>query len=204
MRIMAVNPGSGALLRMALTPLVLPPAVGDDDPLPADPQRVEIIAYSDRLSYTEPVADLQALQRSVSSAEMRHAATHLTPLLGLAARDLARLTEDHEGHHVAVVQDLARADVTDPAVSVAGGQRSTAFRDLLTTLTAEPAGDGSGHVVSNAGAATARSQAAGSRHRRCAPRPPGSRRRPARAARHGACPDDPAGPRRPRAVGSGA
>ena len=143
MRIMAVNPGSGALLRMALTPLVLPPAASDDDPLPADPQRVEIIAYSDRLSYTEPVADLQALQRSVSSAEMRHAATHLTPLLGLAARDLARLTEDHEGHHVAVVQDLARAEVTDPAVSVAGAQRSTAFRDLLTTLTAEPTGDGS-------------------------------------------------------------
>ena len=41
------------------------------------------------------------------------------------------------------MQDLARADVTDPAVSVAGVQRSTAFRDLLTTLTAELTGDGS-------------------------------------------------------------
>jgi hypothetical protein len=143
-RIMAVNPGSGALLRMALTPLVMPRAASDDDSLPTEPQRVEIIAYSDRLSYTEPVADLQTLQRSVSSAEIRHAATHLTPPLGLAARDLARLTEDHEGHHVAVVQDLARAYVTDQTGSVTGGQRSTAFRDLLTTLTAEPAVDGSG------------------------------------------------------------
>ena len=108
-----------------------------DDETPADaPQRVEIIAYSDRLSYTEPVADLQALQRSVSSAEIRHAATHLTPPLGLAARDLARLTQDHEGHHIAVVQDLARADVTDPLVT--SPLRSTAFRDLLTTLSASP------------------------------------------------------------------
>ena len=142
MRIMAVNPGSGALLRKALAPLVLPAAMSDDEALPDEPQRLEIIAYSDRLSYTEPVADLQALQRSVSSAEMRHAATHLTPPLGLAARDLARLTEDHEGHHIAVVQDLARADVTDPVVT--SPLRSTAFRDLLTTLSAEPADDGSG------------------------------------------------------------
>lgn len=142
MRIMAVNPGSGALLRKALSPLVLPPAKRDDDPLPADPQRLEIIAYSDRLSYTEPVADLRALQQSVGSAEIRHAATHLTPPLGLAARDLARLADDSEGHHVAVVQDLARADVTDPAVMPS--PRSTAFRDLLTTLSSELTDDGSG------------------------------------------------------------
>jgi hypothetical protein len=142
MRIMTVNPGSGALLRKALAPLVLPVTTGDDESPSSDPQRLEVIAYSDRLSYTEPVADLQALQQSVSSAEMRHAATHLTPPLGLAARDLARLTEDREGHHVAVVQDLARADVTDPAVMTS--LRTTAFRDLLTTLSVEPADDGSG------------------------------------------------------------
>lgn len=142
MRVMTVNPGSGALLRKALAPLVLPAAAGDDEALPDDPPRLEIIAYSDRLSYTEPVADLQALQRSVNSAEVGHAATHLTPPLGLAARDLARLTEDHEGHHLAVVQDLARASVTDPAVNTP--LRSTAFRDLLTTLSCELADDGSG------------------------------------------------------------
>jgi DNA phosphorothioation-dependent restriction protein DptH len=141
MRVMAVNPGSGALLRKALTPLVLPKTPDDETPDDA-PQRLEVVAYSDRLSYTEPVADLQALQRSVGSAELRRAATHLTPPLGLTARDLARLTQDHEGYHVAVVQDLARADVTDPLVT--SPLRSTAFRDLLTTLSCEAADDGSG------------------------------------------------------------
>ncbi|HXT91812.1 MAG TPA: DUF87 domain-containing protein, partial [Trebonia sp.] len=142
MRIMAVNPGSGALLRKALAPLVLPAAADDDESLADDPQRLEVIAYSDRLSYTEPVADLQALQRSVSSADLQRAATHLAPPLGLAARDLTRLTEDQEGHHIAVVQDLARAAVTDPAVTLP--LRNTAFRDLLTPLSYEPADDGSG------------------------------------------------------------
>jgi DNA phosphorothioation-dependent restriction protein DptH len=143
LRIMAVNPGSGGILRKALAPLVLGPEPDSEDaPAPYDPQRLEIIAYSDRLSYTDPVAHLRELQRSVTSAEVQRTATHLAPPLGLAARDLSRITQDHEGHHLAMVQDLAQTDVTDLAVET--GLRTTAFRDLLTTLRSEQASDGSG------------------------------------------------------------
>ena len=143
LRIMAVNPGSGGVLRKALTPLVLGPQLDDaDDPAPYDPQRLEIIAYSDHLSYTDPVADLRELQRSVTSAEIQRIATHLAPPLGLAARDLARITTDREGHHLAIVQDLARTDVTDLAVDT--GPRTTAFRDLITTVQSEQAPEGYG------------------------------------------------------------
>jgi hypothetical protein len=143
LRIMAVNPGSGGVLRKALTPLVLGSQPdGADDRAPYDPQRLEIIAYSDRLSYTDPVADLRELQRSVTSAEVQRTATHLAPPLGLAARDLVRITKDREGHHLAIVQDLAQTDVTDLAAEA--GPRTTAFRDLLTTLRSEHAPDGYG------------------------------------------------------------
>jgi DNA phosphorothioation-dependent restriction protein DptH len=143
LRIMAVNPGSGGVLHKALAPLVLGPEPDSEDgPAPYDLQRLEIIAYSDRLSYTDPVAELRELQRSVTSAEVQRTATHLAPPLGLAARDLPRITQDHEGHHLAMVQDLAQTDVTDLAVET--GPRTTAFRDLLTTLRSEHASDASG------------------------------------------------------------
>ncbi|URM95132.1 TraM recognition domain-containing protein [Actinomadura madurae] len=142
LRIMAVNPGSGSVLRRALEPLVLPgEAPGQDGPVPDDPQRLELIAYSDRLSYTDPVADLRELQRAVASGEIRRTATHLAPSMGLAARELRRLAEDGEGHHLALVQDMARGHVTDSAVET--GQWTTAFQDLLTPLRSERASDGS-------------------------------------------------------------
>jgi DNA phosphorothioation-dependent restriction protein DptH len=136
LRIMAVNPGSGTVVRRALEPLVLSNETrADDNEELDDPQRLEIIAYSNRLSYTDPVSELRQLQRAVSSAEVQRAATHLVPPLGLAARSLDRMTHDNEGYHVAVVQDLANAEVTDlPADSVL---RATAFGDLLTPLSSE-------------------------------------------------------------------
>lgn len=138
LRIMSINPGSGSVVRRALEPLVLSqsPQGADDQELPA-PQRVEIIAYSNRLSYTDPVSDLRQLQRMVSAEELQRAATHLVPPLGLAARNTDRMTSDAEGHHVAVVQDLAHSEIADlpddPAL------RSTAFGDLLTPLWSEVA-----------------------------------------------------------------
>ncbi|KAA9374842.1 DUF87 domain-containing protein [Microbispora cellulosiformans] len=142
LRIMAVNPGSGSVLRRALQPLVLPDEAPEQDgPPPHDPQRLELIAYSDRLSYTDPVADLRELQRSVASGEIRRTATHLVPSMGLSARDLGRLAEDREGHHLALVQDMARGQVTDPAAEA--GPWTTTFQDLLTPLRSERAPDGS-------------------------------------------------------------
>jgi hypothetical protein len=138
LRVMVINPGSGGVIRRALAPLVLSqnsPADYDQE-LP-DPQRVEIIAYSNRLSYTDPVADLRQLQRMVSAEELQRTATHLVPPLGLAARDIARMTSDVEGHHLAVLQDLAHAEVGDLPAEPA--LRSTAFGDLLTPLASEAA-----------------------------------------------------------------
>lgn len=141
LRIMALNPGSGALVRRALAPLALSQASDDDQELP-EPQRMEVIAYSNRLSYTDPVAELRQLQRMVSAEELQRAASHLVPPFGLAARGIARMTGDAEGHHLAVVQDLARAEIADlpgePAL------RSTAFGDLLTPLSSEAVADEQG------------------------------------------------------------
>jgi DNA phosphorothioation-dependent restriction protein DptH len=140
---MAINPGSGMVVRRALEPLVLAPASADDDTEElTDPQRLEIIAYSNRLSYTNPISELRELQQAVSTAEVQRAATHLVPPLGLAARGLDRMGGDREGHHIAVVQDLAHAEVTDlPSDTVL---RATAFGDLLTPLASETAADDAG------------------------------------------------------------
>jgi DNA phosphorothioation-dependent restriction protein DptH len=138
LRIMALNPGSGAVVRRALAPLALS-QIGDDDQELPEPQRIEVIAYSNRLSYTNPVADLRQLQRMVSAEELQRAASHLVPPFGLAARDIARMTRDAEGHHLAVLQDLARVEIADlPGEPVL---RSTAFGDLLTPLSSEAAAD---------------------------------------------------------------
>jgi DNA phosphorothioation-dependent restriction protein DptH len=143
LRVMAINPGSGMVVRRALEPLVLAPASADDDTEElTDPQRLEIIAYSNRLSYTNPISELRELQQAVSTAEVQRAATHLVPPLGLAARGLDRMGGDREGHHIAVVQDLAHAEVTDlPSDTVL---RATAFGDLLTPLASETAADDAG------------------------------------------------------------
>ena len=138
LRIMAINPGSGGVVRRALEPLALTQnSSADDDQELLDPQRVEIVAYSNRLSYTDPVGDLRQLQRMVSAEELQRAATHLVPPLGLAARDIDRMAGDAEGHHVAVVQDLAHAEIADLPADPA--LRSTAFGDLLTPLSSEAA-----------------------------------------------------------------
>lgn len=141
MRIMAVNPGSGGTLQRALRPLVLPvDASAEDEPAtPASLRRLEIIAYSDRLSYTDPVADLRRLQLAVASSEVQRTATHLTPPMGLAARDLGRLVEDNEAHHLAVAQDMARGRVTAAPAGVT--VHTAAFQDLLTPSRAERSPD---------------------------------------------------------------
>jgi hypothetical protein len=140
MRALAVNPGTGAMLAQALRPLVLRQEASEDsEVLPDDPQRLEIIAYTDHRSYTDPVGDLRQLQRAIAAGEARRSATtHLAAPLGLAVRDLSQLEADREGHHLAIVQDLARSRVT--ASEAGDGRRATAttaFQDLLTPLVAE-------------------------------------------------------------------
>ncbi|MGC5032466.1 helicase HerA domain-containing protein [Micromonospora sp. DT229] len=133
MRMMSVNPGSGAALQRALRPIVLPSEARDpeEQSQTSAAPRMEVIAYSDRLSYTDPVSELRRLQLEVASSETDRSPSHLTPAMGLAVRDLDRLTADHEGHHLAVIQDLARTRVTDPPTEA--GSRTASFQDLLTS-----------------------------------------------------------------------
>jgi DNA phosphorothioation-dependent restriction protein DptH len=148
MRLMGVNPGTGALLERSLHDLALGrEADADDSSIPPDPQRLEVIAYTyaDRRSYTDPVSELRGLQRAIAAGEARRKApTHLTPALGLAVRDLEAIQTDREGHHLAVVQDITSSRVTGPESddSVRDGTTAT-FRDLLTPLIPERARDGS-------------------------------------------------------------
>lgn len=146
LRLMGINPGTGALLERSLHDLVLGRETDlDDSSLPPDPQRLEVIAYTDRRSYTDPVGDLRQLQRAIAAGEARQKApTHLTPALGLAVRDLEAIQTDHEGHHLAVVQDITRSRVTSPEGDAAArDSATTAFGDLLTPLVPERARDGS-------------------------------------------------------------
>ncbi|MCW3842862.1 ATP-binding protein [Micromonospora yasonensis] len=135
LRLMAMNPGSGRTLQKALAPLALPaePRADEESMIVGDgPQRLEIIAYSDHLSYTDPVSELRSLQRSVTMSELQRSTTHLAPALGLAVRRLDRVVNDEEGHHLAVVQDIARGSVAGAPAELPN--RTTAFRDLLTPL----------------------------------------------------------------------
>jgi Helicase HerA, central domain len=115
LRLMGVNPGTGALLERSLHDLALGrEADADDSSIPPDPHRLEVVAYTDR-SYTDPVSELRGLQRAIAAGEARRKApTHLTPALGLAVRDLEAIQTDREGHHLAVVQDITRSRVTSP------------------------------------------------------------------------------------------
>jgi DNA phosphorothioation-dependent restriction protein DptH len=139
LRMMAVNPGSGSVLRQAFRPVFLPSdgRTPDDHPLPTAAPRLEVIAYSDRLSYTDPVGDLRRLQMEISASEAERRPSHLAPPMGLAVRELVQLVDDREGHHLAVVQDLATGVVMDAPQSATS--RTAAFNDLLTPSVSERA-----------------------------------------------------------------
>lgn len=133
MRILAYNAGSGELLARALGESVLREPEGDQD-LAAPPARMEITAYSNRPSYTDPVPALADLQQAVAAQQVRGARSHLTPPLGLTVRPHDRLASDREAANVGVVADLAVTQTADSATvsAVAVPDSSTSFRNLLT------------------------------------------------------------------------
>lgn len=133
LRVLAYNAGSGELLARALGESVLrEPEAGEE--LAAPPARLEITAYGNRLSCTDPVPALTDLQRAVASQQVSGARSHLTPPLGLTVRPHTRLASDREAANVAVVADLARAQTADSASvsAVAVSHPATSFRNLLT------------------------------------------------------------------------
>lgn len=132
MRLLAFNPGSGELLARALTSSVLAPTAEDDDDVAPPPARLEIVAYSRRPSFTDPLPALTDLQRGVAAQQVQGARSYLKPPLGLSVRPHDRLAADESAAHLSIVADLA--------VVRAGGETAvpdiaTSFRNLLTPAT---------------------------------------------------------------------
>ncbi|MGI5132963.1 helicase HerA domain-containing protein [Pseudonocardia sp. CA-107938] len=133
LRVLVYNAGSGELLARALAESVLREPDRDEE-LAAPPARLEITAYSNRPSYTDPVPALTDLQRAVATQQVSGARSHLTPPLGLTVRAHSRLAGDHEAANIGVVADLAVTRTADAATvaAVAVPDAATSFRNLLT------------------------------------------------------------------------
>ncbi|WP_406075319.1 helicase HerA domain-containing protein [Micromonospora sp. NBC_01638] len=127
LRLLAVNPGSGRLLAGALRPLVIP---GSEDA--PEGQRLEVVAYTDQTSFTDPMAPVQDLQRSLRLISRAAQGSHLSPPLSLAVRATKAILEDETGAHLAVVQNLPTGKL---GLTSAPPSRSASFRDLLTPTT---------------------------------------------------------------------
>lgn len=125
LRVLVVNPGSGELVAGALRE----PAAKDDDEQ-EDPRRLEVVAYTDSPSYTQPVPALGSLQADLRTRERATRATHLAPPLSLAVRPVASLKSDLKAAHLAVVQDIGAPVIGfgfDP-------ERRPSFEDLLVPI----------------------------------------------------------------------
>lgn len=133
LRLIAYNAGSGELLAQALAESVLREPERDED-LAAPPARLELTAYSNRPSYTDPVPALADLQHAVASQQVRGARSHLTPPLGLTVRPYDRLARDPEAANIGIIADLAVTRTADSASigAVAVPDAATSFRNLLT------------------------------------------------------------------------
>lgn len=133
LRVIAYNAGSGEMLARALGESVLREPERDED-LAAPPSRLEVTAYSNRPSYTDPVPALTDLQQAVASQQVRGSRSHLAPPLGLTVRPHDRLAEDHQAANISVVADLAVTRTADSGSlgAVAVPDAATSFRNLLT------------------------------------------------------------------------
>jgi DNA phosphorothioation-dependent restriction protein DptH len=130
LRVLALNPGSGELVAGAFRE---PVSGGDEEDQP-DPRRLEILAYSDSPSYTQPVPGLSDLQAALRRRELARKTTYLTPPLSLTVRPVAELKSDAQAAHLAIVQDIGSPSVnfgSDP-------ERRPAFEDLLVPIVTRP------------------------------------------------------------------
>lgn len=132
LRVLAFNPGSGELLASALKSSVLARPDGEDGDVASPADRVEVVAYSRRPSFTDPLPALTDLQGEVATLQAQGARSYLTPPLGLGVRSGDKLVSEWSAAHLGVVADLA-------LVSLGGGNDgldvSASFRNLLTPTT---------------------------------------------------------------------
>ncbi|GAA3448855.1 helicase HerA domain-containing protein [Dactylosporangium matsuzakiense] len=135
LRLLAVNPGRGDMIADAVRPLVVP----DDDDDAVDAARLELTAYTNHVSFIEPVSAIQDLQRTLRLSARTSHASHLSPPLSLAVRPMSAIATDDAGAHLAVVQNLP---VSDRGFVAQSSGRTASFRDLLTPTTTHLVEDG--------------------------------------------------------------
>ncbi|MFC7432021.1 MULTISPECIES: ATP-binding protein [unclassified Agrococcus] len=135
-RLLALNPGSGALLAAALEDRVL---ADPDAPSRASTPRMEAIAYTESASYVAPLPALTALQTQLREQGAGRGVNHLAPPLGVSVREVDRVSSDAAAAHVAVMQDVAQMAIGTTELS----DRRPALDGLLVSLTTrfERAGD---------------------------------------------------------------
>jgi DNA phosphorothioation-dependent restriction protein DptH len=107
LRLVSLNPGTGELLDDACR-FVLRTSDQQD----VDPTRLEVLAYSDRVSYTAPLAPLAQLQSDLRLITRDKPGSHLTPPLSLSVRPVDDLLNDDSGAHVAIIQGLAQSTLS--------------------------------------------------------------------------------------------
>lgn len=132
-RLLAINPGSGELLAQALRKSVLTYREPDSD-VTRLTGRAEVMAYSTRLSGTDPLPALTDLQQAVGGYRVGSTLSYLRPPLGLSVRPFDRLAEDVPVH-LSVVNDLA---VIKACGASAAPDSTTSFRNLLTPTSNRP------------------------------------------------------------------
>jgi len=143
LRFLVINPGSAELLARVIQPIVS--GQEDEEAEYDQPPRIEVVGYSDNLPFSDPLARLTDIQRSLLNRPREGRSSHLAPPLGIAARPTSRVLADGEGHHIAVIQDLAVGQIE--VGEGAGAGRVPSFQDLLTPLITERIEDEKGGVA---------------------------------------------------------
>ncbi|MBU2663384.1 DUF87 domain-containing protein [Actinoplanes bogorensis] len=138
LRLLAVNPGRGDVVADAIRPLVMP----DDEEDGAEGTRLEVTAYTDHVSFIEPVSLLQDLQRNLRLSARASRASHLSPPLSLSVRPMSAAASDDAGAHIAIVQNLP---TSERGFTTQTTGRTASFRDLLTPTTTRLV-DGTGEL----------------------------------------------------------
>jgi hypothetical protein len=133
-RLLAINPGSGELLAQALRQAVLTSMDTDSD-VTRLAGRAEVMAYSTRLSITDPLPALTDLQRAVGGHRVGSTRSYLKPPLGLTVRSFDRIAKDDAPVHLSVVNNLA---VVEAGGGSAVPESTTSFRNLLTPTSNRP------------------------------------------------------------------
>lgn len=106
LRLISLNPGTGELVDDASRLLL-----GASEQQDADPIRLEILAYSNRVSYTAPLSPLTQLQADLRLVTRDKPGSHLTPPLSLSVRPVDELLNDDSGAHVAILQGFAQSSL---------------------------------------------------------------------------------------------